>query len=198
MTEDDTHLIERRVGGETVYKGSFLTVRRDRVSLPDGSTAAREYLQHPGAVAVIAMHDDGSLVLVRQHRYPIAKVLLEWPAGKIDAGEDTLACAVRELREETGYSAAEWAFAGEIHNAAAYSTESLWLWFARGLTAGPTRLDVGEFVETVSMSQQQLEALDEAGSLSDVKTLIGLHWLQQWRQGRRTCAWHSAPVTSGL
>ena len=198
MTEQDAHLMERRVDGETVYKGSFLSVRRDRVSLPDGSTATREYVQHPGAVAVIAMHDDGSLVLVRQHRYPIDKVLLEWPAGKIDAGEDSLACAVRELREETGYSAAEWALAGEIHIAAAYSTESLWLWFARGLTAGPTHLDVGEFVETVCMSPQQLEALDVEGSLSDVKTLIGLHWLQQWRQGRRSCVWHSAPADSGL
>ena len=193
MTEDDAHLIERRIDGGTVLKGSFLTVRRDRVSLPDGSTATREFVQHPGAVAVIAMHDDGSLVLVRQHRYPVDKVLLEWPAGKIDAGEDQLACAVRELREETGYSAAEWALAGEIHIAAAYSTESLWLWFARGLTAGPTRLDVGEFVETVCMSQQQLEALDEECSLTDVKTLIGLHWLQQWRQGRKTCVWHNAP-----
>ncbi len=181
----DAHLIERKLETRTLLEGGFLTVRRDLVSLPDGQRATREYVAHPGAVAVVPILDDGRLVLVRQHRYPVDRVLLELPAGKLDAGESTLACARRELAEETGYTAAEWALGGEIVNAAAYSTESLWIWFARGLTPGRTRLDVGEFVETVLCTEDELHALDLAGRLPDVKTLIGLHWLAAWRAGRR-------------
>ena len=188
----DEHLTEHRTGSTTLLKGGFLEVRRDDVQLPDGSHATREYIQHPGAVAVIPLLDDGRLVLVRQHRYPIATILLEWPAGKLDAGEQSLACGMRELREETGYTAREWAFAGRIHNAAAYSTEILWLWFARGLSAGAKQLDVGEFVETVHLTEAELDALDARGELTDVKTLIGLHWFKQVRAGRRVCEWHTA------
>src|SRR5687767_8740921 len=132
----DPHLFERQVGSTLLHKG-FIELRRDDVQLPDGSQATREYVRHSGAVAVIALLDndahtrpDPGLVLVRQYRYPVAKVLLELPAGKLDIGEAQLACAMRELQEETGYTAAEWAYGGEIHNAAAYSTESIWLWFA--------------------------------------------------------------------
>jgi ADP-ribose pyrophosphatase len=143
-------------------------------------------------VAVIPILDDGRLVLVRQYRYPVRKVLLEFPAGKIDAPESTLACAMRELREETGYTAAEWAYAGEIHNAPAYATESIWIWFARGLVAGAVRPDAGEFVETVLHTEAELEALDLAGALPDVKTVIGLRWLQMCRSGRRPWDWQAA------
>ena len=115
----DAHLVERRIDGTTLLSGGFLEVRRDNVLLPDGSKATREYVQHPGAVAIIPVLDDGRLVLVRQYRYPLQKVLLEWPAGKLERGEEQLACARRELQEETGFVAREWAYAGEIHNAAA-------------------------------------------------------------------------------
>jgi ADP-ribose pyrophosphatase len=199
--ETDGHLIERRTGSSTLLRGGFLEVRRDTVQLPDGSSATREFVQHPGAVAVIPILDDGpdpTLVLVRQHRYPVDRILLEWPAGKRDAGEPALRCAMRELQEETGYVAGEWAFAGEIHNAAAYSTETLSLWFARGLRAGPPRPDAGEFVQTVLMPESELEALDRAGQLSDVKTLIGLRWLQQCRAGTRSWVWASAPTPGAL
>ena len=189
---DDAHLVEHRTGGATLVSGGFLEVRRDDVRLPDGSTATREYIQHPGAVAVIPVLDDGRLVLVRQYRYPLAKVLLEFPAGKLELGEPTLACAQRELAEETGYTAAEWAFAGEIHNAAAYSTESIWLWFARGLVPGPQHLDTGEFVEVARLSEPELDALALRGELPDVKTRIGLHWLQRWRAGAWTLDWAPA------
>jgi ADP-ribose pyrophosphatase len=192
---DDQHLTERRTGSTTLLQGGFLEVRRDTVQLPDGSEATREFIQHPGAVAVIPLLDDGAdprLVLVRQHRYPIDRVLLEWPAGKRDAHEPTLACAQRELVEETGYVATEWAFAGHIHNAAAYSTERLTLWFARGLVPGPARPDHGEFVETVLMTAAELAALDARGEITDVKTIVGLHWLQQCLAGNRAWAWAGA------
>ena len=196
--DTDSHLIERRTGSTTLLSGGFLEVRRDNVLLPDGSAATREFVQHPGAVAVIPVLDDGRVVLVRQYRYPLQKVLLEWPAGKLEAGEEQLVCAQRELQEETGFTAREWAFAGEIHNAAAYSSESIWLWFARGLQSGLPRPDAGEFVETVTMSLVALEALEAGGSLPDVKTLVGLRWLQQMQAGRKACTWHSAARGTAL
>jgi ADP-ribose pyrophosphatase len=195
---DDAHLIERGLGSELRYAGSFLTIQRDRVQLPDGSEATREYVAHPGAVAVVPLLDDGRAVLVRQYRFPVAKVLLEWPAGKRDPGESTLATAMRELEEETGYRAREWAYGGEIHNAAAYSTESIWIWFARGLERGPQRLDRGEFVEVVVHSADELEALDRGGTLPDVKTLIGLKWWNSWRRGERALAFASAEEAARL
>jgi ADP-ribose pyrophosphatase len=188
----DQHLIERRLDGRSVLSGGFLEVCRDDVSLPDGSLATREFIRHGGAVAVVPLLDDGRLVLVRQYRYPLSKVLLEFPAGKRDAGESTLACAMRELREETGYSAREWAYGGELHNAAAYSTESIWIWFARGLQGGAQQLDAGEFVETVVLSQEELLALDGNDELPDAKTLIGLHWLSQRLAGGRPWNWQAA------
>ncbi|MDE2145201.1 MAG: NUDIX hydrolase [Burkholderiales bacterium] len=197
-TAGDAHLLEQRLSGQVLLSGGFLEVRRDQVRLPDGSTASREYILHPGAVAVIPLLDDGRVVLVRQYRYPLAKVLLEWPAGKLEAGEAQLACAMRELQEETGYTAAEWAYGGEIHNAAAYSSESIWLWFARGLRPGPTRLDEGEFVETVRMTPDELEALDRQGGLPDVKTQIGLAWLRRAMLGTRPWHWRSAEEAARL
>jgi ADP-ribose pyrophosphatase len=189
LPPEDLHLRELRLGGEVLKDGGFLELRRDLVRLPDGGEATREYILHGGAVAVIPLLDDGRIVLVRQFRYPVGRVLLELPAGKLDAGESVLACGQRELLEETGYAAAEWAFAGSIHNAAAYSSESIHLWFARGLQAGPQQLDAGEFVEVVRHTAAELEALALRGELPDVKTLIGLMWLQRWRAGAWPLQW---------
>ena len=189
---DDLHLRETFTGTREVLSGGWLELRRDTVKLPDGHTATREYIRHPGAVAVLPLLDDGRVVLVRQYRYPVAKVLLELPAGKRDAGESLLGCAARELMEETGYTAREWAFAAEIHNASAYSDESIWIYFARGLAPGPQRLDEGEFVEVVAHSEAELDALHAQGALPDVKTAIGLLLLQRWRAGARTLDWHAA------
>lgn len=198
MAADDEHLIERATGDSEVLHRGWIELRRDGVLLPDGSPATREYLRHSGAVAVVPVLDDGSLVLVRQYRYPVQKVLLEFPAGKLEAGEDTLLCGMRELQEETGYVAREWAYGGEIHNAAAYSTESIWIWFARGLQAGPARPDSGEFVETVTMTVAELEALSDARELPDVKTQIGLHWLLRWQAGKMSLPWQTQALPARL
>lgn len=192
----DRHLREQHQSGELLVKGNFLEVRRDHVRLPDGATATREYVVHPGAVAIVPLLDDGRLVLERQFRYPVGKVLLEIPAGKIDPGESTLACAQRELLEETGYLAREWACAGVVHNAAAYSTEGIELWFARGLSAGAQRLEAGEFIELCLLTEAELECRAALGEVSDVKTLIGLLWLQKWRAGLWTLDWAGADTAA--
>ncbi len=191
-TQADAHLIEAPLEQRVVLQGGFLQVRRDLVALPDGKRAEREFIVHPGAAAVIPVLDDGRVLMVRQHRYPLGKRLLEIPAGKLDAGETTLQCAQRELAEETGHVATQWAYGGEIHNAAAYSNESIWLWFARGLTPGHQRLDDGEFIDVVPCELEDLEALDRADQMPDVKTLIGLHWWRHAVLGVRPLLWATA------
>jgi ADP-ribose pyrophosphatase len=190
---DTDHLRETTTGSEQIWKGRLLDVRRDRVSLPDGSEAHREYIVHPGAVMVVALLDADRLVVERQWRHPIGKALIEFPAGKLEAGEPPLTCAVRELFEETGYRAAEWARAGITHNAIAYATEGIEIWFARGLTAGERRLDAGEFLDVAEASADELEAAAHAGELTDAKTLVGLLWLRNWRTGRWPLEWRPAP-----
>jgi ADP-ribose pyrophosphatase len=189
MDDVDAHLIERTLSSEPLLQGNFLRVQRDTVALPDGALASREYVRHPGAVMVVPLLDDGRVVMERQWRHPLQQVLLEFPAGKIDPGESTLACARRELREETGYSAREWAHATWLHNAAAYSDEGIDIWFARGLEPGSPRLDAGEFLETVVMSVGALEALASRGELTDAKTLVGLLWWQRWQAGDWALHW---------
>jgi ADP-ribose pyrophosphatase len=188
-TPDDAHLLERQLESRQVYQGHFLDVRRDRVGLPDGSEAHREYIVHPGAVMVVPILDDGRLVLERQYRYPLERVMVEFPAGKLDPGEPGRRCAERELLEETGYRATEWAYAGTLHNAIAYSDEGIQIWFARGLTAGAKQLDEGEFLEVFTATADELEGWVRDGKVTDAKTMIGLLWLQQWRAGRWDLAW---------
>ena len=189
MIKSFDHLIEHPVKADVLLEGGFLNVRRDTVRLPNGHTATREFIVHQGAVAIIPLLDDGRAVLVRQYRYPLSTMMLEFPAGKIDPGELTLNCGKRELAEETGYSAKEWAPAVRLHNAAAYSSEGIDLWFARGLKSGRQRLDDGEFLEVEVHSLDDLETMARDGLLTDAKTLIGLLWWRQWREGRWPLTW---------
>ena len=192
----DAHLIEHRIDSEQVFHGKLLDVRRDLIRLPGGDTATREYIVHPGAVMVVPLLDDGRLVMERQHRYPVGRVLLEFPAGKLDPGESPQVCAQRELAEETGYSAAEWARACLIHNACAYSTEGIEIWFARGLVAGEASLDHGELIELALTTADELDVLARQGELTDAKTLIGLLWLQNWHAGHWPLTWVAAEANS--
>jgi len=187
------HLLERFVRGEQVFKGVLLDVRRDTVAMPDGSPATREYVVHPGAVVIVPLLDDGRLVLERQYRYPVGRAMLEFPAGKLERGEPPLPCALRELVEETGYRARQWAVAGVLHNAIGYSTEVIHLLFARELTAGERALDHGELIDLVLLSESELDAACRRGEVTDAKTLIALLWLQKWRSGAWPLQWFTPP-----
>jgi ADP-ribose pyrophosphatase len=191
LDADIEHLRESELEARQAWRGTFLDVRRDRVALPDGSGAYREYVVHPGAVMIVAILDDERLVVERQWRYPLHRAMLEFPAGKIDVGEPPLQCAVRELEEETGYRAAEWAHAGVLHNAIAYSNEGIEIFFARRLVAGQRRLDDGEFLDVFEAEAAELDAAAQRGELTDAKTLIGLLWLQNWRAGRWPLEWQA-------
>ena len=182
-------LSETRIDGELAYDGKFLKVNRDRIRLPDGSETYREYIRHPGAVVIIPLFDDGKVLLERQFRYPNDRIFIEYPAGKIDPGEDPLACAKRELEEETGYTAGRWDFICTIHNAIAYSDEHLDLYLARDLVAGEAKLDEGEFLEIYQSSLPELLDQVRTGVISDVKTVIGTFWLEKiingsWQPGQ--------------
>ena len=181
-------LSETRIDGELAYDGRFLKVSRDRVRLPDGSITSREFIRHPGAVVILPLLADGKVLLERQFRYPNDKIFTEYPAGKIDPGEDPLACAKRELLEETGYTAARWDFVCTIHNAIAYSDEHLDLFLARDLTAGEAQLDEGEFLETFSATVPEMLDMVRSGQITDVKTIIGAFWLEKLLAGTWTGA----------
>ena len=179
----DEHLKETRLESELAYEGSFLKVHHDTVRLPNGKTASREYIPHPGAVVILPVLDNGRLLLERQYRYPVDQVFIEFPAGKIDPGEDPLVCAKRELLEETGYTATHWQFVCKIHNAIAYSDEFLDIYIARGLTAGERKLDDEEFLDVFDCTPQELTSWVRAGRITDVKTIIGSFWLEKILSG---------------
>ena len=180
----DRHLTETMVASDVVFDGVLLHIRRDTVRLPDGSLAQREFVVHPGAALVVPVLADGDLVAVRQFRYPVGEVFLEFPAGKIDPPESALATARRELAEEAGYEATAFTPLGRVHSVVGYSDEAIDLYVADGLTYVGARPDIGEFVESVIISvDAMLEALDR-GEITDAKTVAAL-LLYARRRGER-------------
>jgi ADP-ribose pyrophosphatase len=176
-------LTEKTLESRLVYSGRFLRVFEDTVRCPDGHIAPREYLRHPGAVMAVPVLDDGRLVLERQFRYPLGRSLIEFPAGKIDPGEDILTCAQRELREETGYVAREWTYLGGFHNAVGYCDEKIEVYLARGLAMDAAVNHDGEVLEIFTATLDELIGWIGSGAVTDVKTIIGAYWLQQFLAG---------------
>jgi ADP-ribose pyrophosphatase len=171
-------LTEHCISTERVFDGALLKVHRDRVRLPDGSQGAREYIRHPGAVAIVPLFDDGRVLLERQFRYPHRREFIELPAGKLEPGEPHLDTAKRELLEETGYTAKEWAHMGVIHTAIAYTDEAIDLFVARKLTLQDRKLDQGEFLETFVVPLDEAIAMIRDGRITDAKSVAGLLWMK--------------------
>jgi len=189
----DKHLVEEQLSREELFQGKFLHIVRDTVRLPDASTATREFVLHPGAVAVVPILDDGRIVLERQFRHAAGGVMIEIPAGKLDAGEGGLACGQRELLEETGYVAREWAYAFTMAPTVAYSDEKIEIWFARGLELKEARLDQGEFLEVFTATPEEFLRWCGEGKVQDSKTLAAALWLQNVLAGTWKLDWKALP-----
>ncbi len=176
----DSHLIESEITSEAVFDGALLHVRKDEVRLPNGKTSIREYVVHPGAVVVLAELANGKLLFERQFRYPLRRVFLELPAGKIDAGEAILDTARRELLEETGYVADTWEYLGVMHPCIGYSDERIEIFRASGLRkVGSQTLDHNEFLEIVELAPEAARHAVWDGGITDAKTITALYWLDK-------------------
>jgi ADP-ribose pyrophosphatase len=180
LSVGDDHLKETQINSKEVYRGYYLKLIQDRVLLPDGKEAGREYLIHPGAVAIIPLLPDGRILLERQYRYPLHQSFIEIPAGKLDVGEDSLTCAKRELEEETGFIAKEWVFLGKIHPIISHSTEFIDIYLAKDLTFTRQHLDEGEFLDIFGAELKEIETLIKESLITDVKTIIGTYWIKDY------------------
>jgi len=174
MADKESDFTEEELSSTPVFRGVLLQVYQDEVRLPDGRTAVREYVKHPGAAMMVALLDDGRVLLVRQFRYPLRRHFIEIPAGKIDAGEAPLDTAKRELREECGYTAARWEHLTTIHPCIGYSDERIELYLARGLEHVGHAPDEEEFLEVLAVPLMEALAWARAGKITEVKAVIGL------------------------
>ena len=167
-------LKEKQISSEEVYNGALLRVRKDSVLLPDGNISVREYIRHPGAVALVAYLPNGELLLIRQFRYPLDRVFIELPAGKIDAGETPEATGLRELEEETGYRAGELRYLTTMHPCIGYSDEVIHIYEAFDLVKGNKKPDEHEFMQVFTLPPEKALEKIRNGEISDVRTIIGI------------------------
>ncbi len=175
-------LKETRLSTTQVYKGSFLDVRRDKVSLPNGKTSVREWINHPGAACMIPVLPDGKIALIKQYRYPVQAEMIELPAGKLDPGEAPEVCAKRELEEEIGYSTGKLTFVCNIHPAIGFASEKMWIYLAEDLTKTIENTDHDEFLELMPMELDKAVQMVWDGKITDVKTIIGLLWAERFME----------------
>ncbi|TYO97822.1 NUDIX domain-containing protein [Desulfallas thermosapovorans] len=162
------------IDSETVFTGKIITVRKDRVRLPDNRQGTREVVNCADAVAIVALTDVDEVLMVKQYRHPTSQELWEIPAGKIEAGEDPLSCAQRELEEETGYRAGDWHQICSFYTSPGFCTEQLHLLLARDLTKYNQKPDQDEFIEVEKIPVSVAVQMVTGGEILDAKTIIGL------------------------
>lgn len=175
----DDPLEEKTTSEEVLFDGKFVHLLRDEVELPDGRASQRLYLSHGGAAAMVALGADGTILLERQWRHPLKRSFWELPAGKIDPHEEELACAKRELIEETGTAARDWTRLGVINNAIGYSNEHIVIYLAEELSDVEQKLDEGEFLEVYRVPFEEAVAMTLDGRITDVKTICGIYWTKE-------------------
>ena len=176
-------LKESKLSSEAIFQGRLLDVRKDEVELPNGKTSTREWINHPGAVCCVPILPDGKIALIRQYRYPVQDEMIELPAGKLDRGEEPEKCAVRELEEEIGYYPGELTFLTHIHPAIGFANEKMWLYLADDLEKTDSKLDEDEFLELIPTDLSEAVQMVWDRKISDVKTIIGLLWVQRLLSG---------------
>ena len=168
------HLTEKFLESKVVFEGNLLTVYCDKVELPNGKETGREFIRHPGAVAVVPVTQDGKIVLVRQYRYPVGKTMLEVPAGKLDKGEHPDACALRELEEETGYVAHTIKKLSSIYTTPGFTDEVIHLYIANDLTLAQQCPDEDEFLDVEEYTKEQIRIMINDGTINDAKSMLAL------------------------
>ncbi len=167
---NDEMLIEKKVSSEYIFDGRLLQVYRDTIELPNGKPATREYIKHQGAVAVVPVTDEGEIIAVRQYRYPIGRVTIEIPAGKLDKGEEPLDAAKRELSEETGVESADIEYIGGLYPSVAYTDEIIHMYVAKNLKYGQMHTDADEFLDVVKIKIDDFVDMILKGEIMDSKT----------------------------
>jgi ADP-ribose pyrophosphatase len=167
-------LYEKTISSQTIYDGRIIKVKVDEVLLPNGKTAKREIVNHQGAVAVMALTDDGKMIAVRQFRKPLERSIVEIPAGKLEPGEEPLTCAIRELEEETGYQANQFTHISSFYTSPGFADELLHLYLATGLKKGESRPDEDEFVEVMELTLEEAHQLHRSGEIRDAKTVMAI------------------------
>jgi ADP-ribose pyrophosphatase len=174
----------RIVKSETIYSGKVFNTKVDRIEYNSGNKAIREVAEHPGGAVVVPVTDDGKIVMVTQHRFPVNQILLELPAGKLSVGEDPFVCAVRELEEETGYKSDNVTELGSIYTTPGYSTEKLWIYLAKDLKPGNHHREEGEFgMEVFELSLKEVEEKIYNGEIVDGKTICGIFLAKNYLPG---------------
>lgn len=164
------NFIEKTLSKDYKYKGRIINMRVDEILLPDGKNGTREVIEHNGGVCVVPLTDENEIIMVRQYRYPYSEVLLEIPAGKRDGNEKPLICGKRELMEETGATAKEYKFLGELYPTPGYCGEIIYMYAAKGLEFGDKKPDEDEFLETERISLSTLVDMILSGEIKDSKT----------------------------
>ncbi len=166
--------IEKTMKSEKIYEGKVLNLRIDTVELPDKKYSKREIVEHPGAVAIAPITDDGHVILVKQYRKAIEKEILEIPAGKIEIGEDPKSCAIRELKEETGITAEKVELMFEYYTSPGFCDEKMYFFIAKDLVEGEAKPDTDEYIEVEKIKLEELVAKVNKGEIVDSKTIIGI------------------------